>query len=265
MLPNLTPGTRRAAVSSASVQPMLRQRRTLRARRPVAQIIATKLTGFVVILGVMAFVVSVSIPAAAFRIQESAPTSVSAKVAVQGLESQSTAEITPLARDDYTVTSYTEQLRAKYGDRSYTYRPNPGGSVQWPFPVAVPIASGFGDRMAPCSGCSSFHEGVDFLPGAGTAIGAITAGVVSLVKSDRGGLGEHVVVDHLVNGQKVQSYYAHMLAGSFSVAVGDIVQAGQILGLVGSTGASTGAHLHLEIHVNGVAIDPFVWLKANAN
>jgi murein DD-endopeptidase MepM/ murein hydrolase activator NlpD len=56
-----------------------------------------------------------------------------------------------------------------------------------------------------------------------------------------------------------------MQAGTIIVSMGETVQVGQILGFVGSTGASTGAHLHLEIHVNGVPVDPFAWLKANAN
>jgi murein DD-endopeptidase MepM/ murein hydrolase activator NlpD len=223
------------------------------------------LSGFAVILGVTAFVVSLTVPAAAFYEADLSTPSASQKVGAQTLEATSTAEVTSMSRDDYTVTSRVEQLKAKYSSRSYAYRANPGGSIQWPFPVTVPIASGFGDRLAPCSGCSMYHEGVDFVPGAGTPIGAIATGVVSVVRSDRGALGEHVVVDHVINGQKVQSIYAHMQAGTILVSVGETVQAGQIVGFVGSTGASTGAHLHLEIHVNGVPVDPFVWLKANAN
>lgn len=247
----------RSAVASATIAKS--------SRRPATRRIAKRLSGFAVILGVTAFAVSISVPAAAFYTQETANLGASSKVGVQSLTAESTAEIAPLARDGYSVTSLAEQLRAKYGSRSYAYRANPGGSVQWPFALTVPIASGFGDRMAPCSGCSSFHQGVDFIPGAGTPIGVITVGIVSLVKSDRGGLGEHVAVDHVINGQKVQSVYAHMQTGTIMVSVGETVQAGQILGLVGSTGTSTGAHLHLEIHVNGVPVDPFVWLKANAN
>ncbi|MCU1514980.1 MAG: family peptidase, partial [Microbacteriaceae bacterium] len=115
-----------------------------------------------------------------------------------------------------------------------------------------------------CSGCSSYHEGVDFTPGAGSPIGAISAGVVSLVDTT-GALGWHVVVDHVINGQNIQSVYGHMLAGSIRVTVGQQVKVTDELGQVGSTGESTGAHLHLEVHVNGTPVDPFAWLKANAN
>lgn len=253
--------------------PLLRPRRAARSvrvprlRGPQLEWrrIAAKLTGLVAMAGVAAFLVSTSVPAAAFYTQETAVAASSRLGALQTLEAEATAEVAPIVRDAYTVTSLAEQLRIKYGSRSYAYRNDSGGTIQWPFAVAVPITSGFGDRIAPCRGCSSFHEGVDFTPGIGTPIGAITVGTVSLVKSEAGGLGEHVIVDHVVNGQKVQSVYAHMLAGSIRVAVGETVRVADVLGLVGSTGASTGAHLHLEIHVNGVPVDPFAWLKANTN
>jgi murein DD-endopeptidase MepM/ murein hydrolase activator NlpD len=55
-----------------------------------------------------------------------------------------------------------------------------------------------------------------------------------------------------------------MIAGSSPLVVGQTVKVGDLVGLVGSTGASTGAHLHLEIHLDGVFVDPFAWLQANA-
>lgn len=174
-----------------------------------------------------------------------------------------------VVRDSYTAEAYVPPVRwvaQSYGQASanFSYTNNPSGSIQWPFPLPAPISYGFGPRAA-CSYCSSFHLGVDFLPGAGVPIQAITEGVVSAVNLDRGGLGNHVIVDHVVNGQRIQSVYAHMAHGSIQVAVGQPVSVGTILGAVGSTGASTGAHLHLEIHADGTPIDPFAWLKANAN
>lgn len=61
------------------------------------------------------------------------------------------------------------------------------------------------------------------------------------------------------------SRYAHMLWGSAAVAVGQPITVGQYLGDVGNTGKSTGPHLHLEIQADGASVDPFAWLKANAN
>ena len=227
----------------------------------------SKLFSIGAMLGVGAIMISTSIPANAFYSASdvvAAPAS-SFTSHAQSMKVAATAVEAPATRDSYTVSSLAEQLRLKYGNRIYSYTNDINGTIQWPFPIPVPISSGFGPRISPCSGCSSFHEGVDFTPGRGVAIGAIADGVVSQVVNSHAGLGNHVVVDHVINGQKVQSVYAHMLAGSIRVAVGETVQVAQTLGLVGSTGASTGAHLHLEIHVNGVPVDPFAWLKANAN
>ena len=73
------------------------------------------------------------------------------------------------------------------------------------------------------------------------------------------------MIDHVIGGQKITSVYGHMITGSVAVTEGQSVKVGQLLGNVGDTGASTGSHLHLEIHVNDVPVDPFAWLKAHAN
>lgn len=142
-----------------------------------------------------------------------------------------------------------------------TYTP-----VQWPIAPASEVSSGFGYRIAPCSwGCSSDHQGVDFDPGAGTPIAAIADGVVVYAGSESGGLGVHVIVQHQIDGQMVQSVYGHMQYGSMAVSVGQTIGRGQLLGKVGSTGASTGAHLHFEIRPGGGdAVEPLAWLAANA-
>lgn len=138
-------------------------------------------------------------------------------------------------------------------------------SVQWPFPVGTIISDYYGGRVSPCSGCSSDHKGVDFTPGEGTPIGSIADGrVVSVTPGDNGGLGVHVIVEHVIDGVVYQSVYAHMLVGSIAVQVGDTVSVGDELGKVGNTGSSTGAHLHLEVHqggTNGTKIDPFKFLQ----
>jgi murein DD-endopeptidase MepM/ murein hydrolase activator NlpD len=218
-------------------------------------------------LGVAALMVSTTLPANAFFSASDAASSTvkSFTSHAQSMKVASSAVETSAKRDGYTVSSLAEQLRLKYGNRSYSYTNDINGTIQWPFPIPVPISSGFGPRIAPCGGCSSYHEGVDFTPGRGVAIGAIADGVVSAVVASHAGLGNHVIVDHVINGQKVQSVYGHMLDNSFKVTVGEQVKVTQTLGLVGSTGESTGAHLHLEIHINGVPVDPFAWLKANAN
>lgn len=211
--------------------------------------------------------VSTSLPANAFFPDDIAvPTlEVREAAAVQFLFTAPAAAESAVARDNYTAMSLREQIFLLYGNREFAYTNNPLGTIQWPFPIAVPISDGFGYRVSPCPGCSTYHKGVDFTPGGGTIIQAIADGVVSGVIASHAGLGNHVIIDHNINGQFVQSVYAHMADGSMRVSVGQKVKVTDELGLVGSTGESTGAHLHLEIHVNGVPVDPFAWLLANAN
>lgn len=134
--------------------------------------------------------------------------------------------------------------------------------VQWPVPAATPLSSRFGYRS--CDGCSSDHLGIDLNPGAGYPIEAIADGVVVVAEEDAA-LGVHVIVEHVVDGTTFRSLYAHMQYGSLVLAVGDSVTIGQHVGLVGSTGQSTGPHLHFGILENGVEIDPLAWLSAHAN
>jgi murein DD-endopeptidase MepM/ murein hydrolase activator NlpD len=147
-------------------------------------------------------------------------------------------------REDFIVTQYTP--------------------VQWPLPPSTDVSSGFGFRVAPCSwGCSSDHQGVDFDPGYGTSIHVIADGVV-VESSSSGGLGQHVAVKHVIDGRVVETVYGHMIFGSQTVSVGDTVKMGEIIGHVGSTGASTGPHLHFEVRPGGGdAIEPLAWLAKN--
>lgn len=140
--------------------------------------------------------------------------------------------------------------------------------VQYPFGLGAPIADSFGPRTPICvssGSCSKpFHSGTDFTPGEGTPIQVIADGVVSTVKdSGDSGFGYHVIIEHVIDGEKVTSVYGHMQRGSSPLVVGQAVQLGDLVGKVGSTGISTGAHLHFEIHVNGVPIDAMTWDKWN--
>jgi murein DD-endopeptidase MepM/ murein hydrolase activator NlpD len=142
--------------------------------------------------------------------------------------------------------------------------PPPPPPLVWPVPAETPISDGFGQRVSPCAGCSSDHEGVDFDPGDGAQVHAIAAGVV--VETDSPGyaaLGVHVAIQHLIEGKTVVSAYGHLQTGSMQLKVGDQVAVGQVIGLVGNTGASTGSHLHFEIRADGTApVDPMAWMHA---
>lgn len=124
--------------------------------------------------------------------------------------------------------------------------------MEWPAPGAS-VSGSVGPRIHPVYGYRSCHTGADISAGAGSPIHSTAAGIV--LSTDSGGpYGNHVVVLH---GGGLSSMYAHM--ASFAVSPGDKVSQGEVLGYVGSTGWSTGPHLHFEIHVNGVPYDPMGW------
>lgn len=218
-----------------------------------------------------ALAVGMSVPANAFNPGggdgNEAPLLAAEQAAPEGTQNLSvdaSVEKTSAARDEYTVTSWAEMLRLKYGTRDYSYSlGDPNGPIRWPFPYAVPISSGFGERSAPCYGCSSMHMGVDFTPGVGTPIYAMADGVVTTSLADQWGFGTHVIITHSLRGSSVTSTYAHMQANSTALKTGDQIAAGDFIGTVGMTGTATGNHLHFEIVVDGGNVDPFAWLQLN--
>jgi len=166
----------------------------------------------------------------------------------------------PEERDGYASESFADVERARYQAAGEGFAPGyipTTGSVRWPFPTSVPISSGFGPRDG------TFHYGLDFTPGAGVQIGAIADGVVTWVGWDNSGYGYYATIAHNINGVRVDSLYGHMIDGSSPLYPGQTVHVGDFVGLTGDTGYSFGEHLHLEIHINGVPIDPFPWMTQN--
>lgn len=138
------------------------------------------------------------------------------------------------------------------------------GDIRWPFPGSVVLSSGFGPRSAPCAACSSMHMGLDMTPGGGTPIGAAASGVVR-VSGMHGQFGQYAVIDHVIDGQRVSTLYAHMQVGSSPLVAGQTVQVGELVGKVGRSGVATGEHLHFEVLLGGTTqVDPKAWLDANA-
>ncbi|MDO4030988.1 M23 family metallopeptidase [Clavibacter michiganensis] len=227
----------------------------------------------------MAFVATVtiatSLPSSAFLTgQDMAQANVVTDAPATSIPSQSVAlSAAPAATvvggtdDAFTATTPQQIMLAQTSKGAGAFTNDINGTIQWPFASGVPISGVFGHRIAPCSnGCSSDHKGVDFAPGMGAPIQAIADGVVREAVNSDTGLGVHLVIDHVIDGQLVTSVYGHMLPGSLRVQAGDPVKVGQQLGQVGNTGASTGPHLHLEIHVaDGTPVDPFAWLQEHAN
>jgi len=126
------------------------------------------------------------------------------------------------------------------------------GTMTWPVPASHRITSQFGWRVHPIFRTKRFHAGLDIGAGSGTAIVAAADGKV-ISAGYRGGYGNTVMIDH---GNGVVSLYAHQKSGGIKVSVGERVSKGERIGTVGSTGYSTGPHLHFEVRVNGAPKNP---------
>lgn len=283
--PKPAPVVARRTVAHAPVVRPSRRVRSGAARRAVQRLAAAG-----VILSIGSFVAVTSLPAQAFSPAEpSSTTGAYGDVEVEqqldvtsGTGAHGAEEVTAvLTRDDFgvedalaTARMTPEELSALQASADgEEIGPYYGGDpampgvwsqletsyTQSPFPslAEVPVSSGFGYRWG------SFHGGVDLIPGAGTPVFPIANGVVIATwqGNNPGGGGYEVIVEHNIDGQYFQSWYPHMQAGSIQVEPGQVVDITTQLGAVGSTGRSTGAHLHLEIK-NGdyISVDPLVWL-----
>ncbi|NJO39415.1 MAG: peptidoglycan DD-metalloendopeptidase family protein [Cyanobacteria bacterium CRU_2_1] len=155
-----------------------------------------------------------------------------------------------LARDSNNLTALIQQRLS--GDRRNRAAPRNTGVMGYPSDGVM--TSGFGDRLHPILGYTRFHSGVDFGVDYGSPIWAANTGVV-IFAGWYGGYGQAVIIDH---GNNITTLYGH--TEEIYVAEGQIVQKGQVIAAVGSTGLSTGPHLHFEVHLNGEPVDPMAYL-----
>jgi murein DD-endopeptidase MepM/ murein hydrolase activator NlpD len=131
------------------------------------------------------------------------------------------------------------------------------GSGRLSYPVSAPITSGYGWRYHPILHYYRLHAGTDFGAACGTPVHAAAAGRV--VRAGRaGGFGNQVVVDHgMMKGKDIATSYNHL--SRFVIRSGS-VRRGQVIAYSGTTGLSTGCHLHFEVYVNGTHVNPMGWL-----
>ncbi|HXY90958.1 MAG TPA: M23 family metallopeptidase, partial [Acidimicrobiia bacterium] len=139
-------------------------------------------------------------------------------------------------------------------DASDAATPSGNGMFIRPIPGA-PITSGFGYRTDPITGQQSFHPGIDFGASCGTPIHAAGNGQIVSAGFDSGGYGNMTIIDH---GGGIATLYGHQ--SSIAVSTGQTVTQGQVIGYVGTTGRSTGCHLHWEVRVNGNPVNPLPYL-----
>lgn len=239
-------------------------------RKPLRSVVILSMVG--------GLVATVAIPAfaAARPIEEPVTIQQMALDDAQSFVAASDATATELSRESYSATTAEEiekkkaaeaaaeraRLAAKTASASVGVKVDlsmvaPGdGAVRWPL-TNFTKGEGFGTR-------GGAHMGVDMLAPGGTPIFAAASGVVKVSQESYGGYGVAVVIEHVINGQRVGTLYGHMTYGSRQVVPGQTVEAGQVIGLVGSTGRSTANHLHFETYVNGSNVDPWAWLQANA-
>ena len=130
-----------------------------------------------------------------------------------------------------------------------------GGAMTWPLPGHYRISSGYGYRVHPIYNTRRMHDGIDIPAPGGTNIIAAAGGRV-VASSYQGAVGNYITIDH---GGKTTSNYYHL--SQKLVGTGTTVRRGQVIGKVGSTGASTGNHLHFEIRVRSSSVSPFRYLK----
>lgn len=155
------------------------------------------------------------------------------------------------AQTDYNNAEYQEHLKnlALTGE-------NPPSDAKWITPVSdYRISSAFGNRTPPTAGASTYHQGIDMACPSGTPIYATRAGTVTRAAYQADGAGYYVSLNH---GDGFGSVYMQMTY--YVVSAGQSVSAGQLLGYVGSTGISTGPHLHFGISYAGTYVNPLAYI-----
>jgi len=125
------------------------------------------------------------------------------------------------------------------------------------WPVEGPITAAFGERIDPFNGEGAFHRGVDISSEYGSRIVAPAEGVVTFA-SAYAGYGRMIEIDH---GRGILTRYGHL--SSWAVTAGQHVQRGQVIGYVGSSGRSTGPHLHYEVWLHDVPVNPYKYLRVS--
>lgn len=195
---------------------------------------------------------------------------------LKGLEEEQSAEMAKLTDEERTIQDEINKYKednanleqyfsnttsttsvARYSGDNTAAISNVGGSSSSGFikPSGGGVTCPYGPRIHPVTGVNSIHTGVDFGASYGSPIVAAKAGVV-MTATYNTAYGNMIIIDH---GDGTSTLYAH--ASSFAISVGQSVSQGQTIAYVGSTGYSTGPHLHFEIRINGQHVNPLPYLQ----
>ena len=157
--------------------------------------------------------------------------------------------------EEQALEANIQQLIAEFERQEAAKNIQSTGTYIWPLPGYTPGTRTYGYRTHPIYGDMRFHSGQDIGAPSGTSIIAADSGVVSYCGWN-GGYGNCVMINH--GGGRV-TLYAHMSA--YNCSYGQTVNQGDTIGYVGSTGVSTGPHLHFEVRINGATVDPMQYFS----
>jgi len=164
-------------------------------------------------------------------------------------------QIDQLNAEANALTALIQQQQNSGQASSSTTSQYTGGVMMWPVPASHRITSPYGYRIHPILKVKKFHSGIDIGAGSGSSIIAAASGTVTMSRY-YGGYGNTVMIDH---GGGMVTLYAH--CSKLNVSVGQKVSKGQNIALVGSTGQSTGPHLHFEVRKNGATQNPVSYVS----
>ena len=160
-----------------------------------------------------------------------------------------------LEKEHDALNDYAKKIEADIVKLMRNTNPYSGGAMAWPVPGRSRISSPYGYRIHPIFKTRKLHTGIDIPAPTGTNIVAASEGTV-IHAGSLGGYGKTVMIDH---GGGIATLYGHN--SSITVSNGAYVKKGDTIAKAGSTGYSTGPHLHFEVRKNGAYVDPLPWVK----
>lgn len=182
---------------------------------------------------------------------------IASRAKVEGEIRSTKEELAEIDKMEQNLESEANKVSALIKELKLSIGTYVGGDMKWPTPGNNRISSSYGNRMHPIFRVMRFHSGIDIHGNQGDPITAAAKGTV-IYTGVRTGYGNTVILDH---GGKITTLYAHIMNGGIKVRVGQTVRAGDVIARVGSTGWSTGPHLHFEYRKNGDTQNPLSRLE----